>query len=224
MKMTSKRLLQVVPAAAIAIFLMAAEANAGTITYSTNAANTEFVSPTTGLTLDSSSGLAAILTFLPDVNIAIGVPSNINYGIFTLQCDACVTNQSSSAIFSAFAFDLVITDQTDGATGVFVGSSPGGSVAFNSSTITLNWQPLQIGPDTANTLTGDFGSTFFNITTTSRIVAPDSGANIGQTTVQGSLDSAFVNTSGVPEPGTMGLFGVGLIGVGLLRRRRTLGK
>ncbi len=204
---------------------MAANANASTITYSTNAPDTGFVSPA-GLTLASMTGsLAATLTFQPDVNIAIGVPSNINFGIFTLVCSACLTNQTSSAIFSPFTFDLVITDQSDGgATGEFVGTSPGGAVAFNSSTITINWLPLQLGPGTAGALSGDFGSTFFNITTTSRIVAPNSGANVGQTTVQGALDSSVSSISTVPEPGTLSLIGAGLIWLGLLRRRRMSGK
>ena len=39
------------------------------------------MSPITGLTLNSESGLAATLTFQPDVGISIGAPSNINYGI-----------------------------------------------------------------------------------------------------------------------------------------------
>lgn len=223
--MISRPLLQVAAVVVIAIFTMAANANASTITYSTNASSTGFVSPT-GLTLASmTGGLAATLTFQPDVDIAIGVPSNINFGIFTLTCAACLTSQTSSATFSPFTFDLVITDQSDGgATGEFVGTSPGGSVAFNSSTVTIDWSPLQLGPGSAGALTGDFGTTFFNITTTSRIVAPDSGANVGQTTVQGALDSSVAGISSVPEPGTLSLIGAGLIGLGLLRRGRMSGK
>jgi len=200
---------------------MALSANATTITYSTNAPGTEFVSPITGLTLNSSSGLAATLTFQPDVNIATGVPSNINFGIFTLECTACLTDTTDSAIFNPFTFDLVITDQNDGgATGEFVGTSAGGSVAYNSSTLTIDWLPVQIGPGTNGTLTGGFGSTLFDISTPSRIVAPNSGANVGQTTVQGGIDSSLAIFS-VPEPATMSLIGAGLIGLGMLRRART---
>jgi hypothetical protein len=220
--MITKRLLQLASAVGIAIFTMAADAS--TITYNTNAPGTEFVSPTTGLTLNSSSGLAATLTFLPDSNIAVGVPSNINFGIFTLDCPGCLTDEQSSATFNAFTFDLVITDPSDGgATGEFVGTSPGGSVAFNSSTVTIDWSPLQLGPGTNDALTGNFGSTFFNITTSSRIVAPNSGANVGQTTVQGALDSEATGINTVPEPGTWGLIGTGMIGLCLMGRRRMSG-
>ena len=204
---------------ATAIFMMAADANAGTITYSTNAPGTEFVAPITGLTLNSSSGLAATLTFQPDVNITTGTPSNVNFGIFTLECTACLTDFVDAAVFDAFTFDLVITDQTDNVTGEFVGTSPGGSVAFNASTLTIGWTPAQIGPGSSGALTGDFNTTFFDITLTSRIVAPNSGANVGQTTVQGGIDTG-INISAVPEPGTLSLIGGGLIVLGLVRRRK----
>jgi hypothetical protein len=223
--MISKQLLKLAATAGIAILTMAVKANAATITYNTNATGTEFVSPTTGLSLNSSSGLAATLTFQPDSDIAIGVPSNINLGLFALTCTACLTNETSSAIFNAFTFDLVITDQTDGgATGEFVGTSPGGSVAFNSSTVTIDWSPLQLGPGASDTLSGNFGTTFFNITPTSRIVAPNSGANVGETTVQGALDSSAIGISSVPEPGTLGLIGTGLLGLVLLGRGRMFSK
>jgi hypothetical protein len=177
----------------------------------------------TGLTLDSSSGLTSTLTFEPDTDIAIGVPSNINFGIFTLVCAECLTEETESASFDAFTFDLVITDESDAATGEFVGTSAGGTVAFNSSTITVHWSPVVLGPGTTGALTGDFNLTDFQISTPSRIVAPDSGANVGETTVQGDLSSGDV-ISQVPEAGSLSMIGAGLIGLGLLRRRRLSGK
>ena len=221
--MTSKRSLQLPLVTAMAVFSMAVTASAGTITYSTNAPGTEFVSPTTGLTLDSSSGLTATLTFEPDADIAIGVPSNINFGIFTLVCAECSTEETESASFDAFTFDLVITDESDGATGEFVGASAGGTVAINSSTITVDWSPVVLGPGSTGALTGDFNLTDFEITSESRIVAPNSGANVGETTVQGDLNSGDVGSL-VPEAGTLSMIGAGLIGLGLLFRRKLFGK
>ena len=223
MKISSKRTLQLLLVIAIAIFTMAVTASAGTITYSTNAAGTEFVSPITGLPLDSSSGLSATLMFQPDANIATGVPSNINFGIFSLVCDACLTNETNSAHFAAFTFHLIITDQSDGATGEFVGTSAGGNVAFNSSTVTIAWSPVVLGPGNTGALTGNFNLTDFEITTPTRIVAPNSGANVGETTVQGDLASGDV-IGQVPEAGTLSMIGAGLIGLGLLRRRRSSSK
>jgi hypothetical protein len=47
------------------------------------------------------------------------------------------------------------------------------------------------------------------------IVAPNSGSPAGDTTVQGT-----VNSSAIPEPATLLLLGAGLLGLGVLRRKR----
>jgi hypothetical protein len=219
--MTSNGFSRTASVVAITVLTMAVDATAGTITYSTNVTGTEFVSPISGLTLNNSSGLSASLTFQPDINIATGVPSNINFGIFTLLCTPCLTDHADSAIFTAFTFDLVITDENDGATGEFVGSSTGGAVAFNSSTLIIDWLPAQIGPGASHALIGNFGTTAFEVNSTSRIVAPNSGANIGQTTVQGGVDTVSGGITSVPEPGTISLIGAGLMGLGILLRRKT---
>jgi hypothetical protein len=221
--MTSKRFLQVIPAIAIAIFMMATSAEAGPITYSTNVTGTGFVAPISGLTLTSASGVSATLTFQPDVDIETGVPSNINLGIFTLVCTACSSNSQVFTVFNAFTFDLVVTDETDGATGEFVGTSTGGDVEGNSSTITISWSPLEIGPGTSDALTGSFGLTYFEIPTSTEIVAPNSGSNVGQATVEGDIDSGPAISS-VPEPGLTSLIGAGLIGLGMLLRGRSTRK
>jgi hypothetical protein len=108
---------------------------------------------------------------------------------------------------------LVITDTTDGASGQFVGSSTGGAVFSNLSGLTVNWVPLILGPGTTNTLSGNFGTTFFTTTTFTGLAAPNSGTPPGDTTVQGFVSST-------PEPTTYGLVGGGLLGLGLLRRKR----
>jgi len=199
--------------AGVAILAMAAGASASTLTFNTNSPGTQFVSPNTGLTLANSSGAAATLVFTPDANSVVGVPTNINYGLFTLTCSTCTTLAGGiGSVFSAFTFDLVITDLTDNATGLFVGTSTGGNVYQDQSQITIHWVPGSLGPGTTGATLGNFGSTSFDINTTTRVVEPGSGHYIGVTTVQGDV-------VGTPEPATFGMIGGSLIGLGLLRRK-----
>ena len=199
-----------------AFLMLAATAAAATITFNTNAAGTGFGGTT--LALNSTSGEAATLTFIAALDTVTGVPSNVNFGNFTLVCGTCSTQAGGvGATFGAFTFDLVVTDVTDGgATGEFVGTSLGGTVYSNVSPIVINWSPLQIGPGTTGALTGDFGPTLFATSVFTGIVAPNSGAVPGQSTVQGFVDSA---SSEVPEPTTLGMVGGVLLAVGLARRR-----
>lgn len=198
-----------------ALIMMAAGASAATITYSTNAAGTGFSSGAS-LVLNSSLGAAATLTYVPLANIATGVPSNVSYGNFNLVCPSCSTQEiGAGSFFDPFTFDLIITDQTDGAAGTFVGSSTGGSVWSDVSQITVNWAPLQLGPGIYNATSGDFAGTTFSTTVFTGIVAPNSGTIPGQSTVQGYVDSTAV----VPEPSTLGIIGGGLLGLSLLRRK-----
>jgi len=203
---------------AAAVFMMAAGANAGTITFNTaqtGSGGTGF-NGSGNLVLESSSGVDATLAFVPDMNSLNAVPGNVNFGNFTLACASCTTQAGGSgAFFGAFSFDLVITDVTDGATGIFVGSAAAGSAYLDASTITLNWEPLQLGPGASNATFGDFGPTTFQTVVQTRIVNPASGAQIGSTTVQGSI-----NSSAIPEPATLGLVGGALLGFGLLRRKK----
>jgi len=179
----------------------------------TDAPGTEFVLGNIGInsqTLDSSSGQAGTLLFTANASSASGFPSNIDYGDFFLSCPTCTTTQDT--IFGAFTFDLVITDTTDNAVGEFVGTSSGGTVSSNSSTIEITWVPLQLGPGTINASSGSFGATIFDNSGVTLIVAPNSG-DPGNTTVQGQI------TSAAPEPTTSLLFGGGLIAMGLFCRK-----
>jgi hypothetical protein len=216
------RLLQIALIAA-AVLMLAASASASTINYTTNAPNTIFASgagtiTNAGLTLDSNGGtVSATLTFVPNSTSGVGVPSNIDLGDFLVVCAACTTQAvgTGDATFGAFTFDLVVTDSTDVATGEYVGSSGGGLVFSNESTISISWLPLQLGPAGAGALTGNFGPTFFIITSPTGIVAPNSGTPQGDTTVQG-----FVSSTAVPEPATMAMVGGLLIGLAALARKR----
>ncbi len=221
--MKIRNLAQAAALTAVAMFTMAG-ARASTINYTTNGAGTEFLTGGTitlsGLTLADEYGAGATLTFVPNVGSVTGLPSNINYGSFVLACPSCSTQAlGAGSYFNAFTFNLVITDSTDGATGIFHGSSTGGTVYSDVSQVTVNWVPLTIGPGTTNANTGNFGPTSFDINGTSRIVAPNSGVPPGVTTVQGTINSTMV-----PEPATFGLLGGALVGLGLLGRRKLVRK
>ena len=202
-------------AATFAVVALAASANAANITFNTNAPGTGFNSGAT-LSLGSSSGASATLQFTPDGDTTTGTPSNVNLGEFTLACITCTTQQGGvGSFFNAFTIDLVITDVTDGgAQGKFIGTSTGGTVFSDVSQLTVNWAPLVLGPGTFNASVGDFGSTIFTTTAFTAIVAPNSGTSLpdGVSTVQGQVST-------IPEPTTVGLVGLSLLGLGLLRRK-----
>ena len=211
------RLVQAASITGVALFSLAVSASAATITFNTTAtgsAGTGFNS-SGNLSLNQSSGVAATLAFVADPNASVGIPSGINFGNFTLACASCTTlGGGVGATFGAFTFNMVITDLTDGATGTFVGTSTGGSVFLDQSTVVIAWAPAQIGTGTNHASSGSFGSTFFTVTPFTIIVNPTSGAQIGSTTVQGALGGQ----SGIPEPATLSLVGGALLGLALLRR------
>lgn len=211
--MTIKQLIRGASLAGVAAFLLAAPASAITITYSTNTVGTGF-NGGGALFLNSTSGQPATLTYLPNVSSTSGVPSFINYGYFTLACDTCTPVLTSS--FDGFTFDIIIDDTTDGASGRFTGTSAGGTISSNTSVMSLVWSPGQLGPGTNNALTGDFAGTVFDMPALTAIVAPNSGTPPGQTTIEGFVDSAAV-----PEPATFALLGSALIGLGVLRHKRS---
>ena len=207
------------------MFVMAASASATMITFNTSGSGTGFgVNGVGGLVLHNNSGAAATLVFTPNMGNTSGVPTNVNFGDFVLTCATCSPQNAPNALFAhfnPFQFELVITDVTDGnARGKFVGNSNGGDIYYNISPINLNWAPLKLGTGTNNASFGNFGLTSFTTTNFSGIVGPNSGNPPGTTTIQGFIDSASSEASGVPEPATLGLVGAALFGVGLLSRRK----
>jgi hypothetical protein len=190
------------------LLLLAANANAGTISYTTNDAGTGFVDGnTTSLTLNGYyAGAPATITFVPDTTNGAGVPSSVSFGDFVVVCSSCTTqaNHSSFAYFTGFTFDLVVSDSSDGATGEFIGTSSGGYVYSDVTEVQVNWQSTSIGAGTLNALTGNFGTTAFDL------VSATTALNPGDTTVSGQI------VSSTPEPATFALFCGTLFGLGCL--------
>jgi hypothetical protein len=214
--MKIRRLIQSTSLMGLGVLLMAASAHAAVIiSYTTNAAGTEFVGGVNSDILDSTSGQFATLTFTPNTSSDSGVPSGIDLGDFLLVCSTCTTNQDT--IFGSFTFDLIVTDKTDNATGEFVATSGGGTVSSNSSTIQIDWMlpiGLQVGPGTSNAVSGNFNLTDFDILSPiTLVVAPNSGTPPGDTRVQGQISVA-------PEPPTFILIGGALFGLGMIPRKK----
>ena len=194
--------------------MLAVGASAATVTFQTDIGSG--FNGGTGLSLGNSGGAAATLAFVPDGPAAVGY-GNVNYGNWTLTCALCTTQAGGGgSVFGAFTFNLKVTDTTDNASGIFVGTSAGGSVFTDVSTITISWAPTQLGAGTG-AWTGNFGTNYFNINPTTRIVNPDSGAQPGTTTTQGTLAS-----TAAPEPATLSLIGGALLGLGVLRRKHLI--
>ena len=227
-----KRFVQTLTTTGLALFMIAARANASTVTFNTNGSGTGF-NGTSSLVLNSTSGAAATLTFLPEPSSTIGVPTNANYGIFSILCNSCSNLAGGGgAIFPNFTFNLMINNTGPGptfapiATGRFVGTSEGNNVYRDQSQIRINWVPTILGTGTNNALTGNFGATSFDINQTSRIVAPNSGANDGQTTVQGTVRglTGVPVADAIPEPVTLGVVGCALVGFVVARRKMSAGR
>ena len=208
----------------VAVFLMAANVSAATITFSTTTPapiggfSTGFgADGSTGMVLNSTIGAAGTITFAPRGASTVDAPTGIDFGTFTVACQSCSTAAiGGGAFFPAFTFDLVVSETSPSvAAGRFVGTAAAGTVYSDQNPITINWAPLQLGPGTSYALSGDFGTVFFNTTVFTQLVALNSGAVPGQTTVQGT-----VSDSAIPEPATLGLLGGGLLALGLLRRKK----
>lgn len=201
-----------------AAFLLVASASASTISYTTSVTGSYTTGFTTGspLVLSNTSGVAATLTFT-GTTAAVNTPTNVSLGDFLVVCSSCSTTVTST--FGAFTFDLYLYDSTDGAYALFTGTSTGGTVSSNSSGIQIAWTPAQIGPGLTN-VSGSTGAIYFNISTPTLIVAPNSGSGGGSSNGDTTVQVSISGSNSVPEPATMALAGGLLIGLAALARKR----
>jgi len=136
----------------------------------------------------------------------------------TLGLTALLMASGAGATFNPFTFDLIVTDTTNGGAGRFVGTSAGGAVFRDLSSISIAWQPLQLGPGNSGADVGSFGPATFAFGGLTAIVAPNSGAIAGTTTVEGVVSSDAIAV--IPLPGSALLTLSGLALFGLVRARR----
>jgi hypothetical protein len=206
----------------VAAFLLVASASASTISYTTSVISPYTTGFTTGspLVLSNASGTTATLTFT-GTTATVGTPTNINLGDFLLVCSSCSTEaaNTASATFGGFTFDLYLFDSTDNAYGLFTGSSVGGTVWSDSSGISISWSPSQLGPGALN-VSGSTGTVYFDISTPTLIVAPNSGAGGGSSNGDTTVQAQALGGTSVPEPATMAMVGGLFIGLAALARKR----
>jgi hypothetical protein len=183
---------------------LAASAHAAVIFYDVSGSG---FNGTNNFTLNQTSGAAATIVFNDSGNPFSASPpptSVATYGEFDVTCSTCTTAAGGTgATFGAFVFDLVVDDTTDGGTQTFIGTSSGGTLFTDNSTVTITWTPATLV----------YGSTTFTPPAIAGINAPSGGFQI--TTLQGTISS---NT--VPEPATLGMLGAGLLGLGFIARKR----
>ena len=135
-----KRFVQTMTTTGLALFMIAARANAATVTL----------------------GAGATLTSIPHEDETVGDATKINYGIFSILCNSCTPqNAMGGAIFTNFTFNLLITDLFDGATSRLMRTSSDQAVFRDAREIMVNSVPLRLESGAIEALSGKFGTTVF---------------------------------------------------------------
>lgn len=157
--------------------------------------------------LTAGGGTVTYLGGGGSVDLGSANPSNATFGTFTTAGFPTLTSLAGAT------FTLTINQTTPTPdSGTLLGTLSG-TIKVNSSNAFVNFSPASI------TLADNVTYTILQSANGVPLVPPstDSTGTVspGSTTIQGQISSPTV-----PEPGTVGLFGLGLAAVGLIGRRR----
>jgi len=188
------------------------------VSYSTSGSFSNGTSPGTNV-YTGTNGTLTFLTGGGNVDVGTINPSNITLG--TVDSNMFLTPEAVGGTLT-----LTITQTSPFAgTGSTMGTLSG-TVVSNASNAMLLFSPAVV------TLAGPGGSSTVYTVLQSPAGVPivpssstSGGALAGGTTLQGTVqyiggEPVTSDLSGVPEPATLGLMGLGLLAVGLVARRR----
>lgn len=174
---------------------------------------------TDAVTLNDPAGNEAITLMFNNISSTVNASNGTlaSYGTIQASClgAGCVSGATSITLDPGILGITVIINETapDSSPGNSAGEAPiTGAIAYDSSSLTIgsySGSPV--------TVTGLTDTVVYTMDTSDNVFAPSSGVN---TTLGMQITDENVVSSTVPEPGTLATLGIGLLGIGLISRRK----